>query len=108
LGDRKARKSAANELSIQEQKWVKRAIREGIDEGIAEYKKQHKSKVREQDKKLKKALANADKREQAFLEKSDALNQGASQHSHSASRRHLLPWFLLALSWCGFAAYVFL
>ncbi|MCY4046432.1 MAG: DUF2956 family protein [Cellvibrionales bacterium] len=108
MGDRKARKSAATDLSIQEQKWVKRAIREGIDEGIAEFKKQHKAKVREQDKKLKKALAKAEQREQAFIDKSETFAQTSTSSSSKIIKPNLLPWFLLALSWSGFLAYVFL
>lgn len=71
-------------------------IAAGIEKGIAEYKKQHKSKVRQQDKQKKQKL------------RSDAaaaaqVTEVQVEQTTSPSR---LPWALLALSWAGFAGYL--
>lgn len=67
----------------------------GIQKGIAEYKKQAKSKQRNADKaKKKKSTINN-------VEHDISEQQGKSHSS-------LLPWGLLALSWIGFISYTFL
>lgn len=68
-------------------------ITQGIEKGIAEYKKQQKAKARERDKERKKVLKTKDK---------DTLVETENTQSES---KPLLPWILLAISWCGFIGY---
>ncbi|MEN8167722.1 MAG: DUF2956 domain-containing protein [Pseudomonadota bacterium] len=70
-------------------------IAQGIQKGIDQYKKQYKIKVRELDKRLKKA----------------AQQQGTAQAETQESVIHKqskLAWVLLVLSWVGFTAYIVL
>lgn len=73
-------------------------IAQGIQKGIAQYKKQQSEKARERDKKHKKAAAgnNSDK------EVSDKVIEPAVANSN------WLPWLLLFASWLGFTAYIIL
>lgn len=74
-------------------------IAAGIEKGIAEYKKQHKSKARLLDKQKKQKIrANA-----AAEEQDNDVEIGNEQIKARSSR---LPWALLALSWAGFAGYL--
>ncbi|MCG7923824.1 MAG: DUF2956 domain-containing protein [Candidatus Thiodiazotropha lotti] len=70
----------------------------GIQKGIDQYKKQHKAKLREMDKRRKKEQRSkqpdAETTEQA--NNSDALPQSPNK----------LPWVLLTLSWLLFASYL--
>ena len=70
----------------------------GIEKGIAQYKKQHKAKMREQDKQRKKQVKASAERstETPSLELSES-------NKHTA-----LPWVLLALSWALFIGYALL
>lgn len=73
-------------------------IAQGIEKGIAQYKKQQKTKARELDRQRKK-------------EKSAATStppETALDTPTSAQPNTKLPWILLLLSWLGFAAYLFL
>jgi hypothetical protein len=71
-------------------------IAQGIQKGIDQYKKQHKAKARELDKKLKKVSVQP----QAEVK---------IETREVTKRRHsLLPWILLFLSWGGFIVYVYL
>ncbi|MCE9677770.1 DUF2956 domain-containing protein [Shewanella sp. AS1] len=72
-------------------------IAQGIEKGIAEYKKQQKSKARDRDKARKSEL----KAKQRHLPESDSGSDHAEQPSTSR-----LPWLLLLLSWIGFALYL--
>lgn len=75
-------------------------IAQGIEKGIALYKKQQKEKSRQADKAKKKAQ----KAKQAQQQESEApLN--IEDSSANATPNHFLPWLLLAVSWIGFAAY---
>ena len=77
-------------------------IAQGIEKGIAEYKKQHSKKVRELDKQRKQKV----KHQQI---KNDELEpEDISSNSHNQSAVNLLPWLLLGLSWLGFVLYYFL
>ena len=67
----------------------------GIEKGIAEYKKQHKAKMREQDK-LRKRKVKAQLRATPECEPVSA----------PASHRSWLPWILLLGSWLTFAGYL--
>ncbi len=76
-------------------------IAQGIEKGIALYKKQQKEKNRQADK----AKKRAQKAKQAQNSIDDAplsLNSGEESH-----KPQLLPWVLLGLSWIGFAIYWF-
>ncbi len=66
-------------------------ISQGIEKGIAEYKKQQSKKYREQDK-IRKAKLKS---------KSDK----AEIVEFSKPKTNKLPWLLLAVSWLGFASW---
>lgn len=70
-------------------------IAQGIQKGIAEYKKLAKSKQREADKAKKKKTAVSEKAPEI-----DATDQKTTTA--------LLPWCLLTVSWLGFISYYFL
>lgn len=74
-------------------------IAQGIQKGIDHYKKQQKSKARELDKKLKKVSTV-----QTQPEDQDPQQPEATTKCKCCK----LPWFLLVVSWIGFAAYIFL
>ncbi|MEH6652373.1 MAG: DUF2956 domain-containing protein [Motiliproteus sp.] len=76
-------------------------IAQGIQKGIALYKKQQKSKARDLDKRLKKAAGNTNANDQ--VTDNDALAAPTSKGSASP-----LPWLLLACSWAGFIGYQWL
>lgn len=69
-------------------------IAQGIQKGIAEYKKQHGIKIRKIDKLRK-----------------HTLKQRENEHTETAvesvqnDSRAYLPWILLVVSWLGFVAY---
>lgn len=73
----------------------------GIEKGIAEYKKQQKSKARDKNKARKQEIKakNRDS-EQTY----DTQTNHSSSDSSSYSSK--LPWALLLLSWAGFFAYL--
>jgi len=73
-----------------------RLIAQGIQKGIAEYKKTIKSKQRQADKAKKKRHKNSIENEQPVTE---ILSSEPTQKST------VLPWSLLVISWLGFAAY---
>ncbi len=68
-------------------------IAQGIQKGIAHYKKQQKAKARELDKKLRKTQT-----------------QQSDDHLENETvviyRQSKLAWLLLLLSWVGFIAYL--
>jgi hypothetical protein len=74
-----------------------RLIAQGIQKGIDQYKKQHKAKARELDKRIKATQQKAD---------SDAEVQIRIE-TQIVYRQHWLPWLLLLLSWAGGAVYYF-
>jgi hypothetical protein len=70
----------------------------GIQKGIDQYKKQHKAKLREIDKRRKKAQRST-----------QADNESVKQPdtiSNEQQQTNKLPWVLLALSWLLFATYL--
>ncbi len=73
-------------------------IAQGIKKGIDLYKKQHKVKARELDKKLKKATASA----------APEPTQPEAVPSTTPRKSSKLPWILLLLSWLCFGVYFFL
>lgn len=70
-------------------------IAQGIQKGIAEYKKSSKNKQRQADK------FNKQKRKEESLKKVviDVENENKSNN-------RITPWVLLGLSWLGFIVYV--
>ncbi|WP_407331130.1 DUF2956 domain-containing protein [Enterovibrio sp. 27052020O] len=75
-------------------------VAQGIEKGIALYKKQQKVKARERDKDRKKQLR------QKETQSHDDIDVTEASAPESMSGRNGLPWVLLALSWVGFAAYL--
>ncbi|MGS0682331.1 DUF2956 domain-containing protein [Shewanella sp. 125m-7] len=75
-------------------------IAQGIEKGIAEYKKLQKGKARERDK----------ARKQEVRVKAREANYANQDHSNIEDRTAspYLPWGLLTLSWVGFIAYLIL
>ncbi|MBL3528798.1 MAG: DUF2956 domain-containing protein [gamma proteobacterium endosymbiont of Lamellibrachia anaximandri] len=74
-------------------------IAQGIQKGIDLYKKQHKVKARELDKKLRKATASA---------VPQPTQPEAVPSSTTPQKSSKLPWILLLLSWLCFGVYFFL
>ncbi len=72
-------------------------VAQGIEKGIAEYKKLQKAKGRERDKERKKALAAA--------AKLAAEDTALVDESSDSGAGNWVPWLLLVLSWLGFAIY---
>ncbi|WP_253805818.1 DUF2956 family protein [Vibrio mediterranei] len=84
-------------LKLKEQT---KLIAQGIEKGIAQFKKQQKEKKRQADKALKKQKRDKQQREHV-----EAGNQTQDvQVQEVGSTR--LPWMLLVFSWIGFIAYV--
>ncbi|USD40411.1 DUF2956 domain-containing protein [Vibrio sp. SCSIO 43135] len=77
-----------------------RLIAQGIEKGIALYKKQQKEKNRQADKAKKKA-----QKAKANEQDSPVIDQEINS-THSAQKPSMLPWALLAVSWIGFIAYI--
>lgn len=76
-------------------------IAQGIEKGIALYKKQQKEKSRQADKAKKKAQKlKASEPDALELE----MDDNTTQSSHSLTTR--LPWVLLVVSWIGFIVYI--
>lgn len=72
----------------------RKLITQGIEKGIAEYKKQQKAKSRERDK-IRKIQTKE-------IESNVAVTESMPKSSN------LLPWALLVVSWLGFILYLFL
>jgi hypothetical protein len=73
-----------------------RLIAQGIQKGIDQYKKQHKAKARELDKRIK-----------ATKQKASSENEVEVQ-TRTEYRQHWLPWLLLVISWLGAGIYFYL
>ncbi len=74
-------------------------IAQGIEKGIALYKKQQKEKSRQADKAKKKAQ----KAKQVNQPQPDTPLSETS--NEDTTKNNLLPWALLGLSWIGFVIY---
>lgn len=70
-------------------------IAQGIQKGVAEYKKQHGIKLRKIDKQRKQTIRQRENQSPESVQ--EVVND---------SRLKYLPWVLLSLSWVGFIAYV--
>ncbi|WP_114765204.1 DUF2956 domain-containing protein [Vibrio rhodolitus] len=77
-------------------------IAQGIEKGIALYKKQQKEKARQADKAKKKNLKakRLDKNQDHEVEQ-PVVNEPTNQ-----AKNAILPWMLLVVSWIGFYVYV--
>jgi t-SNARE complex subunit (syntaxin) len=73
-------------------------ISQGIEKGIAEYKKQQKTKAREADKSRKQAIKAKLKADGEQVEEIVEEKEGSRFWGY-------LPWSLLILSWAGFVGY---
>ncbi|MCU7799965.1 MAG: DUF2956 domain-containing protein [gamma proteobacterium symbiont of Lucinoma myriamae] len=73
-------------------------ITQGIQKGIAAYKKQQKNKAREQDK-LKKKIT---RKQQENINKEEKID------AESQCKTSWLPWILLIISWLGMALFLVL
>ena len=72
-----------------------RLIAQGIQKGIDQYKKQHKTKLREMDKRLKTTQLKTSSANETEFQKQTVYQQ------------HWLPWLLLAFSWLGAGLYFY-
>ncbi len=73
-------------------------IAQGIEKGIAEYKKQQSKKSRERDK---------DRKQQAKQKQRAADELSGLDELKADTGGNKLPWLLLGFSWLGFVAYLF-
>ncbi|MCG9713372.1 DUF2956 domain-containing protein [Shewanella insulae] len=73
-------------------------IAQGIEKGIAEYKKRQKSKARDRDKQRKQALKEKQRQTIERADDQPEVTRGGSK----------MPWLLLALSWLGFIGFYLL
>lgn len=71
-------------------------IAQGIQKGIAQYKKQQKTKAHELDK-LKKKITH---------KQSDDIQIEVSTHEKVKCKAQWLPWILLILSWLGMVIFI--
>lgn len=79
-------------------------IAQGIEKGIAQYKKTaKKSEIVKQIKQRKKQQREKLRQHEEDVIESDNITDDTPNHFSSK-----LPWALLALSWIGFAAYIML
>jgi len=78
-------------------------ISQGIQKGIEQYKKQHKLKARELDKKLK-SIKNKTSEPLTNISKTPKKNVPHQRQSSFNS----LPWILLATSWIIFSVYIYI
>ncbi len=76
-------------------------IAQGIEKGIAQYKKQQKAKARAADKAKKQSLKNKVAQIDA-----QSIEQGPAGDDVQKQKNYL-PWILLAISWMLFGAYFF-
>ncbi|WP_228290862.1 DUF2956 domain-containing protein [Shewanella cyperi] len=80
-----------------------RLIAQGIEKGIAEFKKQQKAKARERDKLRKRQL----KDRQILLDETELEQELEQDWPDSAWYKNAyIPWSLLLVSWLGFAAWL--
>lgn len=90
-----AMKMAKGRQKVGQTKEQTKLIAQGIQKGIADYKKQQGVKLREIDKQRKQKIKQREN-ESAKTEKEAPKNTSIKA----------LPWILLALSWLGFVTYI--
>ncbi len=77
-------------------------IAQGIEKGIALYKKQQKERGRQADK----AKKRVQKEKQTLQANQDQEQNVDSDNETTSSHASKLPWLLLFASWIGFAIYL--
>jgi hypothetical protein len=77
-------------------------IAQGIEKGIALYKKQQKERNRQADKAKKRVQKEKQTQQAAIEQEHDAKPSVETTSNHSSK----LPWILLFASWVGFAIYL--
>jgi hypothetical protein len=92
-----AMKMAKGTQKIGQTKEQTKLVAQGIEKGIAEYKKQQGKKLREIDKQRKQ------KTKQRELDNTETEEEAPNHYPMK-----YLPWILLGLSWLGFSAYIVL
>ena len=92
-----AMKIAKGTQKIGQTKEQTKLVAQGIEHGIAEYKKQQGKKLREIDK----------QRKQKIKHRNNETNETNEivEVPHTTTSIQSLPWILLVLSWLGFIAY---
>ncbi|ELA4932214.1 DUF2956 domain-containing protein [Vibrio vulnificus] len=80
-------------------------IAQGIEKGIALYKKQQKEKHRQADRARKKQLRDKSRHQQQ--EMNDDNEYTLTEPSSPSAFSQYLPWGLLGISWVGFVLYTF-
>ena len=91
----KAMQMAKGRQKVGQTKEQTKLIAQGIQKGIADYKKQQGIKLREIDKQRKQKIKRRDNESDETVEEAP-----------KKIRLKALPWILLALSWLGFVAYM--
>ncbi len=86
-------------LRIEEQT---KLIAQGIEKGIALYKKQQKERSRQADK-AKKRVQKEKQTQQTNQDQEQNVETSVETPSNHATK---LPWLLLIASWIGFAIYL--
>lgn len=92
-----AKKIAKGTQKAGQTKEQTKLIAQGIEKGIAEYKKQQNKKLREIDKQRKQKIKQQEKQ-----------NIRTDQVVINDNPRNILPWALLLVSWLCFTVYTFL
>lgn len=77
-------------------------IAQGIEKGIALYKKQQKERNRQADKAKKRVQKEKQTQQAAIEQEHNATSSVEATSNHS----NKLPWILLIASWVGFAIYL--
>ena len=93
-------KMAKGTQKIGQTKEQTKLIAQGIEKGIAEYKKLQGKKLREIDKQRKQGKQKVKQRENESIQ--------TFEKTPINSPLKPLPWILLLLSWLGFATYIML
>jgi pyridoxine/pyridoxamine 5'-phosphate oxidase len=91
-------KIAKGTQKIGQTKEQTKLITQGIEKGIAEYKKYQSKKLREIDKQRKQKMKHQENLSVETAETAEAISTNNLMKT--------LPWILLASSWLGFFAYI--
>ena len=97
--ERGAADAITNEVSKPSfNKQQRKEIQTAIEQGIARYKREHKSKARDYDKALKQQLKQ--------YQSGDDDVETLSDKEPPKTLLSYLPWLLLVISWAGFVVYL--
>jgi hypothetical protein len=94
-------KIAKGTQKIGQTKEQTKLITQGIEKGIAEYKKYQGKKLREIDKQRKQKMKH---QENLSVETAETAETAEAISTNNLMKT--LPWILLASSWLGFFAYI--